>query len=259
MKPVRDFGFSTLPPVREIPESAANLGHRAVSIYGGWSPVMSKPTAFGYSFSEGTYTDEGVRLDWTVSAQLWAVSERGAELQEVDREELRIGRLHGGYQPDIYVDPPKGRYGFYRYDMQIANESGTRLGSYSAYFKVVRPSWKPRLQLSRNALQPGQRLLARLDNYGTEVVSFVEAFSVQRAEGAEWVAVDLPRRRWRMWLGQLGPGASSRCNELILPAEIPHGTYRIVKRAGTERWPEGKSTQVTALFEVVGPGAGIFY
>src|SRR5689334_21756428 len=80
-KPVRDFGFSALPPVQEVPESAESLGHNAVSISGSWSRIMSEPSSFGYSFSEQTYTDEGVRLDWKVTAQLWAVNRQGTALQ----------------------------------------------------------------------------------------------------------------------------------------------------------------------------------
>jgi hypothetical protein len=92
--PVRDFGLSRMPTVREVPGSGEELGHPAVSIYGGgmFGRVMPRPQTFGYGFSESNYTGT-VRLDWTVTAQLWAANRTGEPTRQVDRKELFIGRL----------------------------------------------------------------------------------------------------------------------------------------------------------------------
>lgn len=257
-KPVRDFGFSKLPSVREAPESAKSLGYGAVDVYGGWSRVMAEPGPFGYGFSEHSYSGSGVLLDWTVTAQLWAVDRHGAALREVDREELFIGRLSAAHQPHIEVDPLEKRRGFYRFDMQIARKGGEVIGAYSAYFKVVRPSWSPRLRLSRDSVRAGQRLQIRVENYGSEMVTYGESFGVQRLEAGRWVpAPDLTPDGWLMWLGFLGPGGTGRCSSLSLPADTPAGSYRIVKEVGTARWPMEKKARLAAPFRVVSPGTAI--
>lgn len=257
-KPVRDFGLSKLPPVREVPESAKPLGHGAVTMYGGWSRVMPEPQPFGYGFSEHNYGGDGVRLDWTITAQLWTVDKRGTPFREIDHEELFIGHLSALRQPHIDVDPPKGRRGFYRFSMQIADRSGKVIGAYGAYFRVVRPSWRPKLRLTREVLRPGERLLIRIENYGSKSVSYAEPFGVQRFENGGWVPVpDLLRARWRMWLGLLGAGGTGKCNVLSLPPDMPFGSYRIVKRVGTELGPRGRQVQLTAPFVVAEPDSDV--
>lgn len=253
--PVRDFGLSRLPALRKVPESAKPLGYGAVSIYGGWSRVMPQPFSFGYGFSEDNYRGV-VPLDWTVTAQLWTANRNGTTLREVDREELFIGDLDATHQPHIEVDPLEGRRGFYRFDMQIVDRAGDGIGSYGAYFKVVPPTWKPRLGLSHDIVRPGERLLIRVENYGSETVTYGESFRVQRFEDGAWAPVaDLTRHPWFMWLGALGPGGTGRCSSLSLPPDTAPGRYRIAKQVGTLRWPKGKRFRLTAPFEVIESGA----
>jgi hypothetical protein len=259
-EPVWDFGLSKLPAVPEAPESFKALGHGAVTVHGGWSRVMPRPVPFGYGFSEHAYSGGGVRLDWTVTAQLWTIDRHGTALQEVDREKLFIGNLSAANQPHIAVDPPESRRGFYRFDMQIADKSGAKIGSYGAYFRVVRPFWRPKLRLTRDVVRPGQRLLIRVENHGSETITYGESFRVQRYEEGAWVeGLDLRRRRWFLWLGFLQPGGAGRCSALVLPTDTPPGRYRIVKSVRTERWPKGREITLAAPFEVLGSGATIEY
>ena len=258
-EPVRDFGLSNMPPVREAPESLKKLGFGAVTMYGPWDRVMPAPSPFGYGFSERDYGGSP-RLDWTVTAQLWTVDRRGEDLEEVDHNEIFIGQLNATHQPRIEVHPLADRRGFYRFDLQIANGAGAVLGSYSSHFKVVRASWHPRLRLNRDVLRPGERLLARLENHGSRTVSFGESFGVQRFESGAWVqASDLRGGPWRQWLGFLGPGGSGRCNSLFLPATTPTGLYRIIKWVGTELWPKGRVGHLARSFRVVGAKSEIQY
>lgn len=259
-KPVEDFGLSKLPPVREVPKSARGLGYGAVTIYRGQSQVMPRPLPIGFGFSERNYTGGGVLLNWTVTAQLWAVDRRGRASREVGADKLFIGRLDVADQPSIEVDPLKGRRGFYRFDMQIMNQAGELLGSYSAYFKVVRPTWRPKLRLSQDVVQPGQQLLIRLENHGSETVSFRRSFWVWRFENGRWTRVpDLGRLRSILRRLHLGPGGTGGCDVLSLPADTPPGLYRVTRSVGTDRYPEGKVESLTAQFEVVGPGATVEY
>jgi hypothetical protein len=248
--PVRDFGLSRLPPVDGVPESGEQLGHGAVDIYGGWGRVMPRPESFGYGFSEHNYSGT-VLLDWTVTAQLWAIDPSGANAREVNRGELFIGRLNAAHQPNLYLDPPAKR-GFYRFDIQFTDNHEKLLGSYSAYFKITRPIWKPRLGLSRHRVRSAQRILSRVENLGTETVMYGEQFWVQRLESGSWTWVpSATQGAWFLWLGGAGPGASGRCSALQVPTDFTPGRYRIVKEVGPFPWPRGnRSDFLTAPFEV---------
>lgn len=249
-KPVEDFGLLELPPVREVPETGEGLGHPAVDIYGGWGRVMPRPGGFGYGFSEHNYGGT-VLLDWTVTAELWAVDSQGNTHQEVDSEELFIHRLDAADQPHIEVEPPEGRRGFYRFDMQISNRAGKTLGSYSAYFKVVRPYLKVDLGLARDAVRPGDRVFSRLENFGSESVTYGEDFAVQRLEGGQWVNQSaLTPDYWLLWLGFLSPGGTGLCNSFVLPANTAPGRYRVVKSIGMERGGRRKGEVLRAPFTV---------
>ena len=220
---------------------------------------MPEPSSFGYGFSEHNYGGT-VLLDWTVTAQLSTVDRRGELLEQVDSDRLSIGRLDAAHQPNIEVEPPPDRRGFFRYDMQIANAAGRVLGSYGAYFKVVAPSWRPKLQLSRDTVYPGEQLRIRLASFGSETVAYAEPFGVMRFEDGRWaLAPDLTPDRWLKWLGFISPGLTGRCNRLVLPSGTPPGRYRVVKVVGTQLWPEGRRTRVVADFHVIEPGADIEY
>jgi hypothetical protein len=228
-QPARDFGLSRLPPVREVPRSGQlPFARPNVNVYGSESHVVTEPSGFGYGFSEENF--EGtVRLEWTVTAQMWLLGRRGAPVREVDSETLYIGELDAGEQPYIHVDP-LGRRGFYRADFQFADKNGLRLGSYSAYVKVARPFWKARLKLDRRFYEPGDRVFSRAANLGTRTMTYGESFAVQRREGDGWVpAPDLTPNGSLLWLGVGRPGSPGICSRAELPGDVAPGRYRIVK------------------------------
>jgi hypothetical protein len=228
-QPARDFGLSQLPPVLEVPPSGQlPFARPNVNVYGSESHVVTGASSFGYGFSEENF--EGtVRLEWTVTAQMWLLGRRGAPVREVDSETLYIGELDAGEQPHIYVDT-LARRGFYRADFQFADKDGRRLGAYSAYIKVARPFWKARLKLDRRSYEPGDRVYSRAANLGTRTITYGEDFAVQRREGERWVpAPDLTPNGWLLWLGVGRPGSPGLCSSTRLPGDVAPGRYRIVK------------------------------
>lgn len=228
-QPARDFGLSRLPPVREVPRSGQlPFARPNVNVSGSESHVVTESSSFGYGFSEENF-DGTVRLEWTVTAQMWLLGHRGAPVREVDSETLYIGELDAGEQPHIYVDT-LGRRGFYRADFQFADGDGRRLGAYSAYVKVVRPFWKAKLKLDRRVYEPGDRVYSRAANLGTQTMTYGEIFAVQRREGGSWVpAPDLTPNGWLLWLGIGRPGSPGLCSSVGLPGDVAPGRYRIVK------------------------------
>jgi hypothetical protein len=252
-KPVRDFGLSRLPPVREMPESGdLPFGPKTVHLGSFGGRVLPIGQSFGFELHSENYAGR-TPLRWTLRAQMFVVGRDGATGREVDRLELEVRTISSGDEVELYLDPLR-RAGFYRYDFEIVDGEGRVLGSYGEYLKVfARSYWKPRLGLAKRSFRPGELVLSRVENFGTEWVYYAESFSVQRLEGKAWgVVPDVTRRRWARWLGIIGPGVSGRCNSLSLPDDFPAGRYRIVKAVGPHPWPRGqRSYRLTAPFTVI--------
>ncbi len=229
-KPARDFGFSQLPPVREVPvDGQLPFARPNVNIYGaGSSHVLTGRGSFGYGFSEENY--EGtVRLDWTVTMQMWLLGRGAKPLREVDRETLQIGELDAADQPHISVETGSRR-GFYRADIQFTDQDGKQLGAYSSYIKVMRSFWKAKLLLDRRVYRPGQGVFSRPANLGTRTMTYGEDFAVQRWEDGRWAAApEMTPNGWLLWLGVGGPGSPGLCSTTRVPADEAPGRYRIVK------------------------------
>lgn len=249
-KPLRDFGLSKLPPLQELPlEEQPAFVPRNVNVYDSGEQIVTGATSFGYGFSEENY--EGtVRLDWTVTAQLWRISRGGRPLRQIHTATLRIGRLDAAHQPRIFTAVP-GRRGFYRFDLQFSDRNGDQLGSYGSYVRVVKPFWRVRLGIERRSYRPGERVQTRVENYGTEAVAYGEDFSVQRFEAGRW-------RRDRaltpdgffLWLGILRAGRPGPCIGPRIPAGTEPGRYRILKAVGHPSDFEDNPRWLTAPFTV---------
>jgi len=252
--PAFDFGLSSLPAVHELSENEVGreLGHPAVSVYGGWSRVMTKPEEFGYGFFKENRGGP-VPVNWTVTAQLWSIDAEGEATEEVGHTGIYLKTIDAEHQPFIGLKPPH-RQGFYRFDLQFESR-GTTIGSYSSYFKLVPPSWRPRLKLNRTTARPGQQILSRLENLGSDVITYGEEFFVQRRVDGRWSSARdlLGEGVWALWLGILEAGGYGRCSALRLPDDTKPGQYRIVKdisRANGDR--PSNVDFVAAPFKVLG-------
>lgn len=244
-KPVRDFGLSRLPPVREVPEDG-NLpfGPKTVRLISSSAGrILPIGTEFGYELWSENHLGR-TPLHWTVRARMVDVDHKGRRGRVVDGKEVTVQTISNGNNVDLYLHPQR-RPGFYVYEIEFVARDGKVLGKYGQYLKVfARSYWKARLGLSKQVAAPGQQVLSRVENLGTEPALYGEAFYVHRLENGNWIPVpDATPGIWLLWLGWSGPGASGRCSSWHIPVDFPLGQYRIVKEVGPSPWPGGHHTR----------------
>ena len=259
--------LANLPPIDKVParsehRGVGNLpfGPGTVEMYVDTEgPVIVRPDHFGYGFwdvgFERNQPERHPTLDWLVTAQLVALDSTGEALEEVSHGHVKIHRINDAYQPSLNLKVPY-RVGFYRYDIQISDSAGDRLGSYSEYVRVVSRSVKVRLGINGRRFRPRQTVATRPEELGTEWITFGEDFQVQRRSKGAWrLYPPMNPEIWETWGGLTGAGGAGRCSSFRIPAGTPRGRYRIVKRVSTRFGREpGLSLTLTAPFSVVNPG-----
>jgi len=238
-KPVEDFGLSELPPVNEAPESGdLPFGPKTVSLALTSGPILPPGASVGFWLNSENYAGH-TPLHWILHDRIRLVDASGQAGKVVARSHTRVRTINAGTEVKLFLRPPR-EPGFYRYDVEIGEFGGKRLTKYSRYIRVERKFWDARLGLSGNQFRPGEQVLSRVENFGTEDIAFGEEFRIQAYRGGEWVHVRNPSRDgWLLWLGFAGPGLAGRCSALPLPRDLPDGQYRIVKEVGPPSWPKG--------------------
>lgn len=203
---------------------------------------------YGYELSSDNWRGH-TPLNWTLSARMMQVNRHGRPLREVDQTTIRVRTIDYHKDRALYLEAPGP--GFYLYELRIAGKRSAKLAHYQRYLRVVRKVWNVRLGLNRQRFKPGQTVLSRIDNFGSERASFGDGVGVQRRVGDRWVrARDMPPIFLEMWEAWAPPAETAGCIPFELPADFPSGQYRIVKRVGRA---DGKSgAWLTAPFEVAG-------
>ncbi len=251
-KPVNDFGISELPSVREAP-SLGDLpfGPKTVSLSVSAGPVLRIGEGAGFRLHSENYGGR-TPLKWILRNRIRSVSEAGEAGSVVARGRKRVRIINAATEVKLYLDPPHIP-GFFLYEIEILKFDGKALATYNSYLRVERSFWDARLGLSRYRANPGQRVLSRVENFGTEWIHYGAAFGVQRLQGEVWV--DVPSATpdgWLLWAGMVRPGGSGRCSGAYLPRSLSPGQYRIVKEVEQLLGPEeDRVYELTAPFEVV--------
>ncbi len=245
---VGDFGFAGLPAVRNVPESGdLPFGPKTLSLQGSDWGVRYLGEKFGYALLSSNYAGR-TPLGWTLRARMLLVGPSGEVGEEVAYGQVKVRRIGSGDDFDLYLSPPRQR-GMYRYDFEIVDSGGERLATYSSYVSVFdRFFWEPKLGLDREEFKPGQAILSRVENFGTETVHYGDGFIVQRSKGERWIRVpDRPGRVWALYLGVASAGSVGRCSAYRLARDAAPGEYRAVKEV--ERPSKGgKVHYLTATF-----------
>lgn len=254
-EPVEDFGLSELPPVREAPATGdLPFGPRTVSLQLWSGPIFQPGQSVGFWLHSLNYRGR-TPLRWALRNRLRTVDSAGQTGPVLARGRTRVRMISARKEVKLFLDLPRDT-GFYRYEIEIVDFEGKRLALYGSNVRVERKFWDARLGLNGDEFRPGDTVLNRLENFGTEAIAYGEEFRIQAYRGGQWVPVRNPSQEgWLLWLGYLNPGWAGECGALGLPDDFPAGEYRIVKEVGTSSWPQdGQSYWLTASFSVVKPG-----
>lgn len=195
-----------------------------------------------------------VRLGWTVTATLSRVDAKGRAVERIARSRRRVSTVTA-------TDSPGGRLAVnavpatYRLLLAISGKQGTEIARYGSYHRAEQRHYESRLGLNTASYRPEQTVFARVENLGTESVTFGASYAIQRLEGSRWVDAPESPRRFIMPLYRLGAGTAGRCHRFWIPPTMPTGRYRMTKRiaVGGEGRSLGETepARLTAEFDIV--------
>jgi Big-like domain-containing protein len=179
---------------------------------------------FGYMLSSRPRS-KSQQLGWAVTASLFTLNERGRSRGRVKKIRTRFKST--GEEPSLsLVVPPKA--GFFRFDISFKRR-GKVLGMFSEYLRVLDPVLEVRISTMRSTYRPGETLLARVENVGTEAVGYGAGFAIERLTGAGWIRVGPNRTVWPKYATGLGAGEAGECMKYAIPNDFPIGRYRFSK------------------------------
>lgn len=192
------------------------------------------------------------RLNWIVKTTLVKVNATGERVKMLDRKVDHIATRN-------FEDGPYGRQQFhvsmklanYRVDITFEKRSGENLGSYSEYFRVMKPRYQAVMTLSDEDAVPGQTIQARIENLGTEPVKAEKKLAVETYDGQRWSKLAIVYEKGKRAEGRVNVfgGETGPCFTYKVPVELSSGRYRVTE--GIRRsLRQGQQTQASASFQV---------
>jgi hypothetical protein len=252
-KTVRDYRspFRRMRTLREVPE----LGHLPFAPRGVLIRVLDDglrvgPGAIGFALIDNAI-DQDRLLNWRITARLVRVDGRGRSGGLLKTRVWSLGTvdLHG--EKGRLRLPVSGHPAFYRMDVIFRNSTGKILGSYAAYFRVVKPNVDIKLALNDQVLEQGQVPNARVENLGTESVAPDSRISLEQFDGQGWHPItSYLTPGLRPGLRTVLPaGQAARCVEIRVPNEQGAGLYRITSKVALWRSPS-RQVALSKIFRV---------
>lgn len=255
---VRDYAwpFSRLPAVQPLPGGSLPFGSGriAASRANITGVVAADWVSASYGISSSLRVDDSA-LGWQVRAELTQVASGGQPLRTVDVRTTSIGVLEDAQSTLVALATPS-EVGIYRVDLTFADPSGAILGSYGEYLRVLPSRLQVRLGMrGGHVFHRGDKVVARLENPGTEEIAHGAGSWVERREGAQWRTLpaweDIIVPAWLRYLraGMAAPG----CISFPIGREFSPGRYRIVKVVHRVETPAnlGKRLVLTRPFTVL--------
>jgi hypothetical protein len=222
-----------LPRLRQ-PKQTGSLPFTKAKIHGtrGEPSVQTGRGRIGFAFIAPRFPERGLRLGWRVSVAVARVDSRGRIARTLQRSREAVKVAHRSEQLDFTV-PAHYPRGIYRYEIELADLSGTRLARYGQYIRVMKPTIKPTLSARESPTFDGAQLRLQIANLGTTAISYGKGGldRVERFEEGEWRAVDiLDRRGVRRSLRSIAAGIRGPCESVPIADNAPPGRYRVVMK-----------------------------
>ncbi len=185
-------------------------------------PLVMGGRNFGYVLTNSELAKR-VELGWTVEASLFSVNKMGVRAGRVRRSQRYLKST--GTLLSISLDVPR-RVGFYLFDLEFRQGNKT-LGSFGEYLRVLDPLIDVRLGLKRATYSPGDTLVSRLENIGTQDVAYGFGYAIEQLTPAGWLVVGPSGYAAPRYVRVLPAGRASECVSYRIPADMPEGHYRI--------------------------------
>jgi hypothetical protein len=195
-----------------------------------------------------------IHLNWSVVTKLTRVRTDGTSTGEMNiyRRALRTLPVDRPQEIAIVVArTPK----FYRLDISIVTEAGSKLGHYAEYFRVVPLQLNVRLLLKQQMMYPGAAIVTKVVNPGTESVFYGEEYDIQRYNGQTWIRDPLLTPSGFVQSGTfLTAGQSGACEVIKLPENVEPGQFRFIKPYSA-RSANGRQRTLRAEFSILSKSA----
>lgn len=209
-----------------LPFAPPNVRMRFMSFPLNSGRLIAGSGMFGASITGPT---EGAEVDWRVLSRI--VRLKPSAPASVAREvSVDVDRVSSVSTSALAFANTPGQPGSYRYEISFTNSTGAILGQYGRYVQVLRPRLLVNLALEDRNLKPGQLLVSRWDNPGTELIEVKPSYLVQRRVAGQWRTVKGgPASHGFLPVSRIGAGATSGCRMVRLPNGLSKGTYRLMR------------------------------
>ncbi|HYG96489.1 MAG TPA: immunoglobulin-like domain-containing protein [Solirubrobacterales bacterium] len=240
---VPDFGF---PPVMGTHGSRPGVPVPYVFLRGMDGSIVRTGQYYGVGLADGTQRQ--ITRDWRLEGRMLALDEKGEVVEEVSHDKVprRRGRMTTP-QMNMRVGEEPGTY---LLEVRIAG-AGRRSGRYVHRIEAVPPHGEARLAIDGRSFRVGEKVMARIENLGTEPVQYGEDKRLERMVDGEWSPVP-EERVVQLWAAGVQGGEVSRCEPFRLESSLDSGRYRLVKNVSTRKEPRGYHDHtLTAEFRVL--------
>lgn len=225
---------------------------------------------FGYTISfrqNASGRRPSPHLNWLVTAKLARLNPRGSVSEALGWSRKHVASLGPNGNVSFRLPSP-GKLGLYRLEIVFRNGARDRLGRFSEYIRVLRPTAPySRLTLDKTSFLPGETVSARVEEHGIGWLEVNDVYSIEIYDGSTWTRAPISPKEWSLLIGTLiGPGESTSvsrfnpgvpCWSFTIPSGASPGLYRFVvngesKRVTENRLTPGSPLSLSAEFQILG-------